>query len=106
LAQLYGDPVLAVNVFYYKKFPVTRKKSIFCEISKVYFREVGQGTVTKFFPDGPWASPYNDSKNLAPTPENLVKMGCKFFGGGAPRRAWGQYCNGRLKLVRVFTRVK
>jgi len=33
-----------------------------------------------FFPDGPWASPYNERKNLAPTPENLAKMGFKFLG--------------------------
>jgi len=44
-----GDPVLAVNVCHYKKFPVTRKMLIFRKISKFYFWEVGQGTVTKFF---------------------------------------------------------
>jgi len=43
-------------------------------------------------------SPYNESKNLAPTPENLAKMRCKIFlGGGAPPGAWGKYCMGRLK---------
>jgi len=45
-----GDPVLAVNVCHYKKFPVTRKMLIFRKISKFYFWEVGQGTVTNFFP--------------------------------------------------------
>ena len=47
--------------------------------------------------DGPWASPYNERKKLAPTPENLAKMGVKFFGGGAISISWGQYCRGRLK---------
>ena len=93
-----GIPAHAVNFFCYDKFPVTRKKSIFREILKFYFREVGQGySCQNFFPDGPWASPYNERKNLAPTSENLAKMGVKFFGGGAISITWGQYCRGRLK---------
>ena len=100
-----GDPVLAVNVCHYKKFPVTRKVLIFRKISKFYFREVGQGTVTKFFSLTVLGRPRIMIAKIWPlTPENLVKMGCNFFGCGAPRGAWGQYCNCRLKLVRVFTR--
>ena len=45
-----GTPAHAVKVFCYDKFPITRIKiDFFCEISKFYFWEVGQGTVTKFF---------------------------------------------------------
>ena len=56
-----------------------------------------------FFPDGPWASPYNERKNLAPTPENLAKMGCNFLGGEAPRRVWANIVGVAWNLVRAFT---
>ena len=96
-----GIPAHAVNFFCYDKFPVTRKKSIFREISKFYFREVDQGTVAKkIFPDGPWPSPYNERKNLAPTPENLAKMGVKFL-GVEQFQFHGAIFRGRLKSGKV-----
>jgi len=59
---------------------------------------VDQGTVAKnFFPDGPWPSPYNESKNLALTPENLAKMGVKFFGVEQFQLPGGNILGGRLK---------
>jgi len=42
-----GGPRARCQCFYYEKFPVTRKKSIFREMSKFYFREV---QLPKFFP--------------------------------------------------------
>ena len=93
-----GIPAHAVNFFCYDKFPVTRKKIDFPRNFEILFPGSGpRYSCQNFFPDGPWASPYNERKNLAPTSENLAKMGVKFFGGGAISITWGQYCRGRLK---------
>jgi len=91
-----GNLADVVNVFSEQRFPVTRKKAIFCKISKFYFQKVGQGTVTKkIFPDGPWVSPYNESKNLALTREfgeNMVQILRV-----EPLRGLGQILQGSLK---------
>jgi len=47
---------------------------------------------------------YNENKKFAPTPENLAKMGCKFLGREAPRKAWGNIVGVACKLVRAITR--
>jgi len=77
-------PMHAVNVFYNEKFPITKKVD-FPRNFEIQFPVSGpRFSYQNFFPHGPWASPYNESKNLAPTPENLAKMGCKFFWGWSP----------------------
>ena len=76
-----GTPAHAVNFFCYDKFPVTRIKIDFPRNFEILFPGCGPSNSCQiFFPDGPWASPYNKRKNLAPTPENLAKMGVKFYG--------------------------
>jgi len=93
-----GNLAHVVNFFCHDKFPVTRNKIDFPRNFEILFPGSRPRYSYKFFfPDGPWASPYNERKNLAPTPENLAKMGVKFFGGGAISISWGQYCKGRLK---------
>ena len=68
---------------------VTRIKIDFPRNFEILFPGSGpRYSYQKIFPDGPWESPYNESKNLAPTPENLAKMGCTFLGVeplGGPR---------------------
>ena len=92
-----GTPAHAVNFFSEQRFPVTRIKIDFPRNFEILFPGSGpRYSYKKFFPDGPWASPYNERKNLAPTPENLAKMGVKFLRGGAISISWGQYCRGRL----------
>jgi len=59
------------------------------EILKFLFGEVGKVKLPTFFPDGPWRSPYNENKNLAPTPNNFGKMGCKCLEVEAPRGPGG-----------------
>ena len=93
-----GTPAHTVNFFCYDKFPVTQIKIDFPRNFEILIPGSGpRYSYKNFFPDGPWASPYNERKNLAPTPENLAKMGVKFLGGGAISISWGQYCRGRLK---------
>ena len=76
-----GTPAHAVNFFCYDKFPVTQIKIDFPRNFEILFPGSGpRYSCQNFFPDGPWASPYNERKNLAPTPENLAKMGFKFWG--------------------------
>ena len=106
MAQLLGGPRRTLSIFFAgQRFPVTRKKIDFPRNFEIRFPVSGpRYSCPNFFSDGPWASPYNELKNLAPTPDNFAKMGCKFFGGGAISITWGQYCRGRLKPVRVFTR--
>ena len=70
-----------VNFFWLDKISHNSKKNRF----SAKFRNSISGKWAKvqlqnFFPNGPWASPYNERKNLAPTPENLAKMGFKFLG--------------------------
>jgi len=93
-----GTPAHAVNIFSEQRFPVTRNKIDFPRNFEILFLGSGPSySYQNFFPDGPRASLYNERKNLAPTPENLAKMGVKFLGGGAISITWGQYCRGRLK---------
>ena len=93
-----GTPAHAVNFFSEQRFPVTRNKIDFPRNLEILFLGSGPSySYQNFFPDGPRASLYNERKNLATTPENLAKMGVKFFGGGAISITWGQYCKGRLK---------
>ena len=93
-----GTPAHAVNFFSEQRFLVTRNKIDFPRNFEILFPGSGpRYSCQIFFPDGPWASRYNERKNLAPTPENLAKMGVKFLGGGAISISWGQYCRGRLK---------
>ena len=91
-------PAHTVNVFHYDKFSVTGIKINFPRNFEIRFPGSGpRYSYQIFFPDGPWASPCNEGKNLARTPENLAKMGVKFFGGGAISITWGQNCRGLLK---------
>jgi len=91
-----GNLAHVVKFFSEQWFPVTRNKIDFPRNFDILFPESGpRYSYQFFFPDGPWASPYNECKNLAP--ENLAKMGVKFFGGGAISVTWGQNCRGRLK---------
>ena len=93
-----GNLAHVVNFFYEQRFPVIRNKIDFPRNFEILFPGSGpRYSYQIFFPDGPWASPCNERKNLAPTPENLAKMGVKFFGGGAISITWGQNCRGRLK---------
>ena len=70
-----------VNFFGWTKFPISRKKIDFPRNFEILFPGSGPRYSYKiFFPDGPWVSPYNERKKLAPTPENLAKMGFKFLG--------------------------
>ena len=81
-----------------QRFPVTRIKIDFPRNFEILIPGSGpRYSHQNFFPDAPWGSPYNASKKLAPTPENLAKMGVKFFGGGAISISWGQNFRGRLK---------
>ena len=92
-----GNLAHVVNFFCSDKFPVTRNKIDFPQNFEILFPGSGpRYSCQIFFPDGPWASRYNERKNLAPTPENLAKMD-KFFAGGAISISWGQYRRGRLK---------
>ena len=76
-----GIPAHAVNFFSEQRFPVTRNKIDFPRNFEIRFPGSGpRYSYQIFFPDGPWASPYNERKNLAPIHENLAKMGVKFFG--------------------------
>jgi len=85
-----GTPAHTVNVFSEQRFPVTRIKIDFPRNFEILIPGSGpRYSHQNFFPDGPWGPPYNESKKLAPTPENLAKMGVKFFGGGAISISWG-----------------
>jgi len=76
-----GTLAHAVNFFCYDKFPVTRKKSIFGEISKFYFREVGQGTVTKIFSLMGLGRPRIMNAKIWPRPLRIWrKWGSNFLG--------------------------
>ena len=77
--------VHVVNVFGKQRFPITWKKVDFPRNFEILYSEKWAKVQLLFFPWRALGSPYNESKNLAPTPENLAKIGCKFFGGGAPR---------------------
>ena len=93
-----GNLAQVVNFFSEQRFPVTRNKIHFPRNFEILFLGSGPSySYQNFFPDGPRASLYNERKNLAPTPENLAKMGVKFLGGGAISITWGQYCRVRLK---------
>ena len=59
------------------------KISIFREISKFYFREVGQGTVTNFFPDGLWGPRIKKTK-IGPDPREFGENGGANFLGVEP----------------------
>jgi len=91
-----GNLADVVNVFSEQRFPVTRKKAIFCKISKFYFQKVGQGTVTKKFSLTGLGCPRIMIAKIWPWPENLAKMWCKFW-GWSPSGGLGKYCRGRLK---------
>ena len=93
-----GNLAYVVNFFSEQRFPVTLNKIDFLRSFEILFPGSGpRYNYQIFFPDGPWASPCNECKNLARTPENLAKMGVKFLGGGAISISWGQYRRGLLK---------
>jgi len=60
----------------------------------------------KMFPWRAVGFPYNENKKFAPTHENLAKMGCKFLGCEAPRKAWGNIVGVARQLVRTLWRTK
>ena len=75
-----GTPAHAVNFFSEQRFPVTRIKIDFPQNFEILIPGSGpRYSHQNFFHDA-LGSPYNESKKLAPTPDNLAKMGCKFFG--------------------------
>ena len=93
-----GNLAHVVNFFSEQRFPVTQNKIDFPRNFEILFPGGGpRYSYQIFFPDGHWASPYNECKNLAPTRENLAKIRVKFLGGGAISITWGQNCRGRLK---------
>ena len=93
-----GTPAHAVNFFLPRQiFRNTNKNGFSAKFRNSISGKWAKVQLPNFFPDGPWASPYNERKNLAPTPENLAKMGVNFLGGGAISITWGQYCRGRYK---------
>ena len=93
-----GTSAHTVNFFSEQRFPVTRNKIDFPRNFEILFPGSGpRYSYKNFFPDEPWVSLYNERKNLAPTPENLAKMGVKFLGGEAISISCEQYCRGRLK---------
>ena len=76
-----GNLAHVVYFFSEQRFPVTRNKIDFPRNSEILFPGSGpRYSYQIFFPNGLLASPYNERKNLAPTPENLAKMGVKFLG--------------------------
>jgi len=84
--------------FFLRQISRNSKKVDFLQNFEILFPGSGPSIVTKiFFPDALWASPYNESRNLTPTPENLAKVGCKVFGRWSPSGGLGQYCRGRFK---------
>ena len=86
-----GTPAHTVNIFSEQRFPVIRIKIDFPRNFEILFPGSGpRYSYQIFFPDEPFASPCNERKKLAPIPENLAKMGVKFFGGGAISITWGK----------------
>ena len=68
-----------VNIFGKQRFPVSQKSRFSTKFLNSLFGEVGQGTVTKIFSlTGLGGSRIMQAK-IWPRPENLAKMGCKFF---------------------------
>jgi len=76
-----GNLAHVVNFFCYDKFPVTRNKIDFPRNFEILLPGSRPRYSYKiFFPDGPWASPFNERKNLAPTREFGENGGQIFWG--------------------------
>ena len=77
-----GEPRESCQHYFYKqRIRVTRKKSIFSEISKFCLGEVGQGTVTEnFLPDGSWGSCIIKVK-IGPLPLRILRKLGEIFRG-------------------------
>ena len=99
-----GNLAHPVNFFRLTKFPVTRKNRFSAKFRNSISGKWAKVQLQNFFPDGPWASPYNERKNLAPAPENLAKMGFKFFGVEQFQLLGGNIVGVVQNLVRAFTR--
>jgi len=92
-----GTPAHTVNVFHYDKFPVTRIKIDFPRNFEILIPGSGPRYSHQNFSLTSVGGPRITKAKNWPRPENLAKMGVKFFGGGAISISWGQYCRGRLK---------
>jgi len=68
-----------VNIFSKQRFPVSQKSRFSTKFLNSLFGEVGQGTVTKIFSLTGLGGSRIIKAKLWPRPENLAKMGCKFF---------------------------
>ena len=68
MSQLYGNPRARVGISYKEKFFVTQKSRFSAKFRNFYSGKWAEVQLPFFsFPDGFWASPYNESKNLAPS---------------------------------------
>ena len=84
-----GNLAHVVNLFSEQRFHVTLNKIDFPRNFEIVFPGSGpRYSHQNFFPDGPWASPFNERKNLAPTRE-FGENGVQIFLGGAPRGPGG-----------------